>query len=143
MFLSIDGGRSRIYSSDTSQGAHRRHFLALIGGALPDLQLRHLTGSSLSMFFYVDGGCSRIFVSTFQGARCRCFLALMVGAPGSTAPAPPREPTVDIFYVGGGCSWISVSTFQGAHHRCFLALMVDTPRCIALAPPRGPAIDVS
>jgi hypothetical protein len=52
MFLSIDGGRSWIYSSDTSQGAHRRHFLALIGG-----------------------GC----------------------APGSTAPAPHREPVVDVF----------------------------------------------
>jgi hypothetical protein len=55
MFLSVDGGRSRIYSSDTSQGAHRR-----------------------------------------------CFLALMAGAPGSTALAPPR----------------------GGRRRCFLPLMV-------------------
>jgi hypothetical protein len=49
MFLSVDGGRSRIYSSDTSQGAHRQ-----------------------------------------------CFLALMVDAPGSTSPTPPRGPAVDV-----------------------------------------------
>jgi hypothetical protein len=33
MFLSIDGGRSRISSSYTSQGAHHRHFLVLMVGA--------------------------------------------------------------------------------------------------------------
>jgi hypothetical protein len=33
MFLSIDGGRSWIYSSGTSQGARRRHFLSLMVGA--------------------------------------------------------------------------------------------------------------
>jgi hypothetical protein len=38
------------------------------------------------------------------------FFTLMVGAPGSTASAPIREPTVDIFYVVSGCSWISIST---------------------------------
>jgi hypothetical protein len=34
MFLSVDGGRSRISYSSTSQGAHRQHFLALMVGAL-------------------------------------------------------------------------------------------------------------
>jgi hypothetical protein len=31
-FLSVDGRRSRIYSSGTSHGVHRRHFLALMVG---------------------------------------------------------------------------------------------------------------
>jgi hypothetical protein len=30
MFLSVDGDRTQIYSSGTSQGAHHRHFLALM-----------------------------------------------------------------------------------------------------------------
>jgi hypothetical protein len=33
MFLSIDGGCYRVYSSGTTQGAHRRRFLALMVGA--------------------------------------------------------------------------------------------------------------
>jgi hypothetical protein len=66
----------------------------------------------------------------------------MVGAPGSTTPAPPRKPTVNIFYIDGGCFRISVSTRQGARHRRFLVLMVGAPRSTALAPPREPAIDV-
>jgi hypothetical protein len=33
MFLSVDGGCSWIFSSDTSQGAHRRRFLALMVGS--------------------------------------------------------------------------------------------------------------
>jgi hypothetical protein len=36
----------------------------------------------------------------------------MVGALGSTALAPPREPVVNVFYVDGGCSRISISTRQ-------------------------------
>jgi hypothetical protein len=92
--------------------------------------------------FYVDGGCFRISISTrqgprrrhsvdggryrnnssgtSQGARRRRFLALMLGTPRSTAPAPPRESTIDVFYIDGGCSWISVSTRQGPRRRCFL-----------------------
>jgi hypothetical protein len=92
--------------------------------------------------FYVDGGCFRISISTRQGPRCRHsvdggryrnnssdtsqgdrrrrFLALMVGTPRSTAPAPLRESTIDVFYIDGGCSWISVSTRQGPRRRCFL-----------------------
>jgi hypothetical protein len=45
---------------------------------------------------YVDGGCSRISVSTSEGGCCRCFLTLKVDAPGSLASAPPWEPTVDV-----------------------------------------------
>jgi hypothetical protein len=41
------------------------------------------------------------------------FFTLIVGASGSIAPAPPREPTIDIFYIDGGCSRISESTRQG------------------------------
>jgi hypothetical protein len=48
------------------------------------------------------------------GARRRCFLALMVGALGSTTPAPPRGPAFDVCYVDGGRSRISVSTSQRA-----------------------------
>jgi hypothetical protein len=95
------------------------------------------------MFLSVDGGHSWIYSSSiFQGAHHRCFLALIVDALRSTAPAPPRELTVDVFYVDGGCSRISVSTFQGAHHRCFLALMVGALGSVS-APARGLAINVS
>jgi hypothetical protein len=64
--------------------------------------------------FYVDGGCSRIFSSdTSQGAHRRRFLSLMMGAPGSSASAPPWGLAIDNFYVDGERSWISVSTSQG------------------------------
>jgi hypothetical protein len=99
--------------------------------------LQHLGGPS-SMFFYVDSGHSRISVSTRQEAHCRRFLALMVGAPGCTVPAPPRGPAIDVFYIYGGHSRISVSTRHGACRRCFLALMVGALRCTAPAPHRGP-----
>jgi hypothetical protein len=49
------------------------------------------------MFLSIDGG--RSWISSFgtsQEARRRCFLALMVGAPGSLAPAPPRRPAIDV-----------------------------------------------
>jgi hypothetical protein len=72
-------------------------------------------GGPPSIFFSVDGGHSRISsFGTSQGARRRCFLALMAGAPKSPAPAPPRESAVDVCYVDGGRSRISISTSQGA-----------------------------
>jgi hypothetical protein len=50
------------------------------------------------MFLSIDGGRSRIFNSgSSQGARCQRFLALMVGALGSSAPAPPTGPVVDVY----------------------------------------------
>jgi hypothetical protein len=79
------------------------------------------------MFFNIDGGCSRNSVSARQGPHRRCFLVLMVGAPGSPAPPPPKRAAVDDFYVDDVCSRIFVSTFQGAHHRRFLALMMGAP----------------
>jgi hypothetical protein len=74
------------------------------------------------MFFRVDGGRSRISSSgTAQGPRHRRFLALMVGALGSPAPAPPKGPAIDIF----------------------TALMVDAlePPTPTLSP-RGAAVDI-
>jgi hypothetical protein len=95
------------------------------------------------MFFNVDGGCSRISVSTSQGARRRCFLALMVDAPGSTALAPPRGPPLTFLSVDSERSWISSSdTSQGVRHLRFLALMVGAPGSPAPTPPRGSAVDV-
>jgi hypothetical protein len=44
------------------------------------------------MFLSIDGG------------RCLCFLVLMVGFPGSTAPTPPREPAIDVLQLGGSRS---------------------------------------
>jgi hypothetical protein len=69
MFLSVDGGRSRI-SGTTSQRARRRHFLPLMVGA-PDLQYR-LPGGLSSTFF-----------------------ALMVDTSESPAP-PPRGLVFDV-----------------------------------------------
>jgi hypothetical protein len=64
---------------------------------LPDLQLWHLTGGSPSTFLSVDGGRSRIYnFDTSQGVRRRCFLALMVDAPGSLAPTPSSGPAIDV-----------------------------------------------
>jgi hypothetical protein len=66
------------------------------------------------MFLSVDGVRSRISSSsTSLGARSRRFLALMVSALRSPAPAPPRRPTADVCYIDGGRSWISVGTSQG------------------------------
>jgi hypothetical protein len=51
-----------------------------------------------SIFLRVDDGCSWISSSdTHQGTYHRCFLALMMGAPRSLAPTPPRGPVIDIF----------------------------------------------
>jgi hypothetical protein len=74
MVLDVDGGRSQISSSDASQGA------------------------PLSMVLSIDVGRSRISSSeTSQGVRHQRFLALIVGAPVSLAPAPPpRGPAVNV-----------------------------------------------
>jgi hypothetical protein len=64
--------------------------------------------------FYVDGGCSCISISTSQGVRHRRFLALMVGAPGSIAPAPPRELIIDVLQLGDSRSQTFGNASQGA-----------------------------
>jgi hypothetical protein len=77
----VDTGRSRFSNSGISQGAHRRHFIALMVGAPGSPALAHP-----------------------RGDRHRRFLALMVGTPESPAQAPPGGPIFDVFYVDGGCS---------------------------------------
>jgi hypothetical protein len=48
------------------------------------------------------------------GAHYRCFLALMVGALGSSASTPLRGPPLMFLSVDGGRSWITSSgTFRG------------------------------
>jgi hypothetical protein len=74
-------------------GACHRRFFSLVVGA-PKSPHRLLGGLS-SMFLIVDGGRSRISSTTSHGDRHRCFLALMVGAPGSLA-LPPRGSVVDV-----------------------------------------------
>jgi hypothetical protein len=118
-------------------------------------------GNLSSIFFNVHGGHSRISVSTSQGARCRRFLALMVGALGSPPPASHRGPLSTFLSIDGRCSWISSSgtsqggpsstfisvdggrsrisnsnTSYGGRRRRFLALMVGTSESPA-PPPRG------
>jgi hypothetical protein len=111
------------------------HLLDLTWGLDPHVGAR---GPTVDIF-YVYGGRSQISCfDTSQGARCRCFLALMVGALGSLAPAPPTGPAVDTFYIDGGCCRISVSTRQGVRHQCFITLMVDAPESPTM-PPKGPA----
>jgi hypothetical protein len=94
------------------------------------------------MFLRIDGGGYQISNSgTHQGVHHRRFLALMVDALGSPAPAPLRGPIIDVFYVDGERSRISISTLQGVSHRRFLALMMSALGSPTL-PPRGPAADV-
>jgi hypothetical protein len=72
------------------------------------------------MFSNVDGERSRISSSgTSQGGRHRYFLMLMVGAPGSPAPTPPRR-----------------------RRQCFLALVVDATGSLASTPPKGSTVNV-
>jgi hypothetical protein len=66
------------------------------------------------MFLSVDGRRSCIYsYGTSQGAHSRHFLSLMVGAPGSTAMTPPREPVVDVLQLGGNRSQTSDNASQG------------------------------
>jgi hypothetical protein len=94
MILSVDGGRSRIYSSGTSQGARHRCFLVLMVDT-PGSPALTPPGGASSIFFSVGGGCSRIYsCDTSQGGPLSMFLC-----------------------VDGGRSQIYNSgTSQGAHH---------------------------
>jgi hypothetical protein len=60
------------------------------------------------------------------GARHRCFLMLMVGAPRSTS-APSRGPPSMFSSVDGGRSRILRQHLPGGRHQRFLALMVGAP----------------
>jgi hypothetical protein len=85
----VDGGRSQIFNSGTSQGPSSTfsHWC----WALPDLQLQHLPGARRRRF-HVGGGRSSTFSSgTSRGPAADVF-TLMLGAPGPLAPAPPGGP---------------------------------------------------
>jgi hypothetical protein len=110
-------------------------------GARGRRRLRGLPGARRRCFLALMVGAPRSPASAPPRARRRRFLAL-VGAPESLAPAPPRGPTVDVCYVDGGCFWISVSTSQGARRQCFLALMVGAPGSPAPTPPRGATVGI-
>jgi hypothetical protein len=90
MFLSVDGGRSRISSFGISWG--------------PAVDV-----------FSIDGGRSRISSSgPSRGPVVDVFLVLMVGAPGSPAPTPSRGPPSMFHSVDGGRSRIfSSDTSRG------------------------------
>jgi hypothetical protein len=90
------------------------------------------------MLLSVDGGCSRIFSScTSQWARRRRFLALMVGAPGSSAPTPLGGLPSTFLSVDGGHSRIfSSGTSWGP---AIGARIAHAPELIS----RGSDIDVS
>jgi hypothetical protein len=94
------------------------------------------------MFVTLMVGALRSLSAPLRAHR-RHFLALMAGAPGSLALAPPGAPLLTFLSIDGGCYRISSSdTSQGARRRRFLALMVDAPGSPAPAPP-GAVIDVS
>jgi hypothetical protein len=110
--LHVEGGRSRISSSDTSRWPAVDVFTLMVGDsshaapappggppstfshrwwALPDLELRHLSMAH-RRGVHVDGGRSETFSSgTSQGSVVDVF-TLMVGAPGPSTPAPPGGP---------------------------------------------------
>jgi hypothetical protein len=67
MFLSVDGERFRICTFDTSQGAHRRRFLALMVGA-PESPALAPHREVVVDVCYVDGVRFRISVSISQGS---------------------------------------------------------------------------
>jgi hypothetical protein len=76
-------------------------------------------GGPLSMFFCVNGGCSRISGTASQGGPLSTFSTSMVDAPGSPL-SPPRGPAVDVFCVNGGRSLISVIASHRPRCRRFL-----------------------
>jgi hypothetical protein len=84
---------------------------------LPDLH-QHPSGGGVgaSIFLNIDGGCSRIFVSTRQRVAVDVFLTLMVGAPGS----PPASA-------------------KGAHHRRFSSIDGLRFRILGQHLPGGPS----
>jgi hypothetical protein len=106
--FSVDSGRSQIPSSDTSQGGHRRRFLASMVDALGSPAPAPPRRSTVDVF-YVIGGCSRISVRTRQGAHHQCFFALMVDALGSLAPLP-RGLTANVLQLSGSHSHTSSNT---------------------------------
>jgi hypothetical protein len=63
MFFNVDGGRSRISSSGTSEGVRHQRFLTLMVGAPRSPALAPLREANIDVC-YVDGGCSQISINT-------------------------------------------------------------------------------
>jgi hypothetical protein len=75
------------------------------------------------MFISADGGRFQIYCSgTSDGVNHQRFLALMVGASGSTAPTPPRGPPSMFLSVDGGRSQISSSGTSHGPPSMFLSV---------------------
>jgi hypothetical protein len=102
----------------------RRHFLMLMVDTPGSLSAP--TRGAVVDVFNVDGGRSRISISTRQGACHRRFFNIDSGRSRISVNTY-RGLVVDVFNVDGGRSRISISTSQGARRQCFLALIVGTP----------------
>jgi hypothetical protein len=120
----IDGGRSRTFSSGTSQGPAVDVFTLMVGASgpsapappgglpsmfshwwwvLPDLQLQHLSGARRQRF-HVGGGRSRTFqLRHLLGVRCRCF-HVDGGCSRIFSSGTSRGPAVDVFTLMVGAS---------------------------------------
>jgi hypothetical protein len=62
-------------------------------------------GTRRRCFLVLIVGAPGFFGSTSQGVRCRCFLALMVGALGFF-DSTSQGPAIDVFSIDGGRSSI-------------------------------------
>jgi hypothetical protein len=106
--FNFSGGRYRTYRQYPSGVRHQR--LQLRWWPLSDMlpaPPRGLSSMSSTSMVATAGPVA----NTPQGARRRRFLALMVGAPGSPALAPPRSPSSMFLSVGGGHSQIFSSNW--------------------------------
>jgi hypothetical protein len=115
----VDGGRSRITSSGTSQGASHQRFFTLM----------------------VD--TPRSSAPAPPGARRRCFLALIVGALGSSPLAPPGGPPSTFFTLMVDAPGSLAPTPPGAPLLTFLSVDGGRSRISSSGTSRGPAVDVS
>jgi hypothetical protein len=89
-------------------------------------------------FLTIDGGCSRISVSTHQGARHRRFLTLIVRTPGSPS-APAKGPAVERFLtIDGGRSRILQQHLPRAPPSTFSSIDGGCSRILQQHPPGGP-----
>jgi hypothetical protein len=105
------------------QGAHHQH-LRIEWWVLPDLR-HHLPRAPPSTFFSIDGGHSRISVTTSRGVSSMFFS--VDGGHSRISVTTPQGSTIDVFCVDGGHPRTSGTASQGAHRRCFSALIVGAP----------------
>jgi hypothetical protein len=88
-------------------------------------------GPAIDVFSFSGGRC-RTYRQHLPGAHCRRFLALMVGAPGSSAPIGPTYEFVASPEVGPRAS---VGTLKTGYH-CIQVLNQDKEQCVHPALPR-------